>query len=266
MEDQIDLKNVPPIENRPNPTPAQEINPNPPIEVELPPAQEEAVDTPQKPTGEGSHPPIPEAAPEAAPPLHKPGIIYRFFHSIFGADSKVGRVVRPVVRAAAFSVVLFTTGLLAVYLLLYQPEVKLRTSSQLALKNTQLKLAESDLSLQNLQKQYATLQANFQKAQDDQKKTDMHLLLVNTRIKAAEAQIALWNKDGATALQALKDTRTLLDKILVTVKSSSPDRAVLLDNELTSATTNLVPDPNASISFLRLLDSDLVVVEKYLFP
>ncbi len=192
----------------------------------------------------------------------KPG---GFLYHLFSPETRLGRFMRPVVRAAALIVILFTFGFLSAYLLLYQPRLEEMNRTQENLKTTTLKLSQTEGTLTAAQKYITELNDKYQQASADLVLEKNHSSLLQLRSEINNARYALAKKDGASARLILQNARKLMDGYLPVIKAHSSEMAASFDTRLTLVMNEFSRDPETALTDLNLLSSNLVDLEKVLY-
>jgi hypothetical protein len=204
-------------------------------------------------------PPAPEPPP--FPPQRKKGLLY----SLFSPETRLGRFMRPLLRWLAAITGLFALGLLAGYLLLYQP-----TQRDLDAALSSLDQAKQSSALQNKSQQAAVTDRNqaqqaLQTAQASLTKATSANKLLVALVDISNARVALVNKDGATAKTAIEQAQTDLAAVLPFLQSQDKTRADVLQTRLDLVAKELISDPQATLSDLDKLAADLTDLHKKLF-
>ncbi len=222
-------------------------------------------------TGAPSSPPIknetaaratvPDLASLKKPHAHRKSVLYH----LFSPETRLGRFMRPVLRWLAAITGLFGLGLLAGYLLLYQPTQraldaaleKLTTASQLVsqkeqgLASAQTGLNQAQLSVKQVQDQLAAAAS------------ENSLLIV--MVDVSSARVALVEKDGASAKTAITQAQAALNLALPYIASQDKVLSDLLQTRLDLISKELVSDAQGAQTDLGKLSSDLTDLHKKLF-
>lgn len=225
-----------PSEDRP-PEAASQVDNKPPEDVSL-------VETPT--------PVIPSAEPQ------KPARswLHRFFSTLLSPETRLGRIMRPVLRWTAAIVGLFALGMLATYFLLYTPAAQQLAAARAELQSAQQQAGKTNATLAAAQKSLADLHAQYDQSQATLKKTSIRVSLLQVSNLVASARLALDNRDGASAQKALTDARTILDQVLPDVQGVDASAATQLDSRLTLVVSEL-NDPTTAQADLALLATRL---------
>jgi hypothetical protein len=211
-------------------------------------------------------PPEPQPAAPLYPPLPPRKDKKSLLYHLFSPETRVGRVTRPVLRWLAAITGLFALGLLAGYLVLYQP-----TQRSLDSALAQLDQASQAASQQNKSQQVALsdrnqAQAAYEKAQADLAKAASENKLLVELVDVSNARVALVNKDGAAAKIAIQQAQTDFSSVLPYLQSQDKTRADVLQSRLDLVAKELVSDPQATLADLDKLSADLTDLHKKLFP
>ena len=191
--------------------------------------------------------------------------IYRFFNFLLGADSRLGRVMRTILRWTAAVVGLFGLGLLAGYLLLYQPAQKGLDSSNQQIGQANDEISQLGGQVTGLQNTLATANKAVQTAQDELKKAQARNNLLVVIYDIANARTYLAQKDGAKLINTLDKTSTDLDAVqpyLLTVQKSLGDE---LKSRLETVRSVVIRDAQLAQSDLDNLYSALLAANDLIF-
>ncbi len=236
-----------------------------------PPAGEEQPVEAASPTGENPAEVTPEteipagvAPPAAEPPkpAKKPWL-YRSMYATLSPETRLGRIMRPVLRWTAAIAGLFALGMLATYLLLYAPTAQQLTAARADLLSAQQQVAKTSSTLAAAQTNLADLQTRYDQSQAALKKAGMRVGLLQVANQVAAARLALDNRDGVTAQKALADARTILNQVLPDVKGIDANAATQLDSRLTLVVSEL-NDPATAQADLAILATKLSTLDSAL--
>jgi len=194
-------------------------------------------------------------AVEPQKPARKPWL-YRFFYALLSPETRLGRFMRPALRWTAAIVGLFALGLLAAYLLLYNPTAQQLAATRVELQAAQQQAGDTKAALAAAQKNLADMQVQYNQAQGALKKAAIRVSLLQVSNQVAAARLALYNKDGTAAQKALTDARTILDQVLPDVKGIDANAGTQLDSRLTLVTSEL-NDPATAQADLAILATKL---------
>lgn len=150
--------------------------------------------------------------------------------------------------------VFLVVGLLA-YFQIYRP-----VKQNVAVLEGQLAAAQTEL---------AAKQADLEEAEGLYTKSQAELEIANARVRLYQilnsvtiAQAALDQKDGQTALTALKAVQTTLEDLLPVVAKDAPEVADQLDTRLKAAISSLGGDYKTTQSDLEILNTLLLQQDK----
>lgn len=204
-----------------------------------------------------------QSGEKAAPA--KPSWIFRFFNFLLGADSRLGRVMRTILRWTAAVVGLFALGLLAGYLLLYQPAQKGLDSANQQIGQANAEISQLQGQVTGLQNTLATANQAVQTVQDELKKAQARNNLLVVIYDIANARTYLAQKDGAKLINTLDKTSTDLDAVqpyLLTVQKSLADE---LKSRLETVRSVVIRDAQLAQSDLDNLYSALLAANDLIF-
>ncbi len=237
-----------------------------------PPAGEEKPVEAASPTGENPVEAAPETeipaaveappAPEPPKPAQKPWL-YRAMYATLSPETRLGRIMRPVLRWTAAIAGLFALGMLATYLLLYAPTAQQLAAARADLQSAQQQATETGSTLAAAQANLADLQTRYDQSQAALKKAGMRVGLLQVANQVAAARLALDNRDGAAAQKALADARTILNQVLPDVKGIDANAATQLDSRLTLVVSEL-NDPATAQADLVILATKLSTLDSTL--
>lgn len=214
----------------------------------------------------------PPPAPEA---IHAPEQPHRswfasFLHFLFGADTTVGRIMRPLLRWTAFVLILFAAGLLVMYFWRVAPTEKLlaQTVTDLAAAQTELAGAREDVAAS--QSAVSDMQARMQAAEETAQTASQHLLLTTLRNDVAGARVALLaDHDLAAAILDVSAAELDLEKLAPTLEKVSPTLADELAADLATIQKGFATRPvnqSGLADQLFSFDVKLLGLEKLMFP
>jgi multidrug resistance efflux pump len=191
-----------------------------------------------------------EASVASLPSAQKPGLLYL----LFSPQTRVGRILRPVLRWSAFTVALLAVGLLSGYLLLYQPTSKQLDAANARVQTLEEQLGSSQQALDEAGKKSAAMQKSLDAAQADVARyaTLYHL---NT------ARQAVISKNGDAARTALKSAQTSLNTLTPLLKGQDSETVSLLGKRLELAVSELNREPGMAAKDMEILIADLLKLE-----
>jgi hypothetical protein len=200
------------------------------------------------------YPPLPQKSP------HKGALDY-----VFSAGTSSGRFIRSLLRWLAAIFGLFALGLLAGYLLLYQPTQNELDAAQVKLKQADQAVSQKDQSLQTAQSDRTQIQQSLQKIQADLNKASSENDILMVLVSVSNARVALVNKDGATAKTAIEQAQANLTKAQTYIESIDKTKFDVLKTRLDLTAKELVGDPQAAQTDLDKLAADLTDLRQKLF-
>ena len=206
-------------------------------------------------------PPSRPVVPPVKPERKSGGMLYW----LFSPQTRAGRVLRPLLRWLAAVTGLFALGLLAGYLLLYQPTQKQLDQTVTRLAQATQAVSQKDTALLSSQTDREQALKALQTAQASLKQlsSENDLLVVLAGIQSA--RVALVNKDGQTAKSLLDQAQTDLAKAQPYLESQDKNRAELLPMRLSLAIKELASDPSAAQADLEKFITDLNDLRARLF-
>ncbi len=221
--------------------------------------EEQAVE--EKPSSEGE---AGAATGPAAVPARR-SWFYRFLYFTFSPETRLGRVMRPFLRWTAAVVGLFALGLLAGYLLLYQPVRQQldAANSQLGQQNNEItRLQGEAVSLQNT---LVTANQRLQSAQDGLQKAQARNNLLVVIYDVANARTYLAQKDGGKVLQAIQKAQADMQMVQPYMAANKKELADELTSRLATVNSTLARDPQLAASDLNNLYEALLAANDLLF-
>ena len=253
----------------------QDINQNPEtekenLEKETPPIEPE----PEIADPELSAPPVVEPKKETDKPFEvaepvKESGFKRFLRTLFGADTRTGRVLRPVLRAAALLVGAFAAGLLVAYYLLYQPMRLQRDSVLTEAQRLNGELGAAQQTISTHQNEISGMQATLDSLQAEVDAGQFRIFYLIAKNDVLRARLALLDDEngpgGPTAMAALNDLEAHLQDLLPYVEKVDPVLADLLGNRLEVVRGELVRDAQQAKVELESFYSNLLELEERLF-
>jgi F0F1-type ATP synthase membrane subunit b/b' len=219
------------------------------------PAGEKPVEAPQQETGQ---------KPQEK---EKKGVLY----FLFSPETKVGRVLRPLVRWLGWAVGFFALGVLAAYLTLYQPAVKSLTQNQAALsadlEEANQQLADTKQELSDAQASLDGCTNDTQAMISDRDQALARAALVEVLMDVTNARMALENKDNARARTELMETQQDLDRLSESIKplGKSSELTSLMEDRLNLVLKELSRDSQNAQTDLEALYNTLLQLNKVLF-
>ena len=204
---------------------------------------------------------VPDIGTVQEPPAPRKGLAYR----LFSPETRLGGVMRPVLRWLAAIIGLFALGLLAGYILNYQPAQRELDAALARLATTSQIVDQKQLGLETAQTGLGQAQLSLKQAQEklDAAASENKLLIV--MVDVSDARVALAAKDGAAAKNAIEQAQTNLSQALPYIESQDKVLSDLLKSRLDLIGKELVSDSQAAQSDLGKLASDLDSLHQKIF-
>ena len=186
-------------------------------------------------------------------------------YKLFSPETHLGRVMRPVLRWLAAISGLFALGLLAGYILLYQPTQRALDNALVRLETTKGIVDQKDQGLASAQTGLNQAQLTLAQAQArlDAAASENSLLVV--MVDVSNARVALVGKDGAAAKTAIAQAQSNLSQALPYIQKQDNVLSELLVSRLDLIAKELVSDPQAAQTDLGKISSDLSNLHQKLF-
>jgi len=191
--------------------------------------------------------------------------VYHVFNFFLGKETRLGRIMRPVLRWAAAVVGLFALGLLAGYLLLYQPSQKGLDSANLQILQGQNEMNQLKTQVVGLQSTLTTANLSVKGAQDEIQKAQARNSLLVVIFDVANARTYLAQKDGAKLISALDKARTDLDVVQPYILGVKKDLSDELNSRMETVRSVVVRDSTLAQSDLENLYTALLAANDVLF-
>jgi hypothetical protein len=204
-------------------------------------------------------PDISAAVASSAP--RKKSLVYH----LFSPETRLGRVMRPVLRWLAAITGLFALGLLAGYILLYQPTQRELDTALAKLSTTNQLVSQKEQGLASAQSGLDQAQLSIKQVQDKLDAAASENMLLIVMVDVSNARVALVGKDGATAKTAIQQAQSSLSQALPYIESQDKVLSDLLTSRLDLIAKELVSDPQAAQSDLGKLASDLSTLHQKIF-
>jgi hypothetical protein len=271
------LKQTKSGENQPQtpPTPGENLTAaiaDPPAPVETSPAEAapQAAETPvvRIPPVQPDAKPTPEPVPAAKPlypPLPPNKVRRSFFYVTLSSETRMGRFMRPLLRGLAAVTGFFALGLMAGYILIYQPTQRDLDAALVKINQTNQSISLKEQNLQAAQSNSDQAQLNVKQIQAQLSKASSENGLLVVLVGVSNARVSLVNKDGPAAKTILEQAQTDLATILPYLSSIDQNKADLLKSRLDLAVKELVSDPTAAQTDLDKLSVDLADLDKKIF-
>jgi hypothetical protein len=228
---------------------------------ELPPAEDGKPEPVTQSTEEGNNPE--SAVPVAAARRHS--WVYHFFNFLLGKNTRVGRVMRPILRWTAAIFGLFALGLLAGYILLYQPTQAELDAANGRVGQVNASLASAKAQATGLQSSLTAANQAAKKAQEDTTRALARNDLLIVIYDIANARTYLAQKDGAKLMAALDKARADLAVVQPYIQSVKKELADELTSRMETVRTVVVRDSTLAQSDLDNLYTVLLTADEMLF-
>ena len=176
---------------------------------------------------------------------------------LFSPETRMGRILRPVLRWLALITGVFALGLLFGYIGLYKPAEAEKEMLQAQLVGTNAKLVIT-------QKDLANLQPIYQKAVEELKTANLEIALVKSTRDIAKFRLALELRDGPAALTTLDQLDLDLKSLIPLAKERDGSLANLLQIRFDLIKAELTRDPQSVKPDLEMLEKLLNDFEKTL--
>ena len=191
---------------------------------------------------------------------HK-SLVYR----LFSPETQLGRIMRPLLRWLAAISGLFALGLLAGYILLYQPTQRELDDALVRLATTNQIVSQKDQGLESAQTGLDQAQLSLNQVQDKLNAAASENALLIVMVDISNARVALVGKDGAAAKAAIEQAQSNLNQALPYIQSQDKVLSDLLKSRLDLSAKELVSDPGAAQSDLGKLSADLANLHQKIF-
>lgn len=182
------------------------------------------------------------------------------------SSSRFRRVIRSIFRWLAIIAGLFGLGLLAGFILLYQPAQHELADAKQRLNQSEQTAAQRQTDLEQAQADRENALKETNKAQSELKIANYRNQILVVMIGVNTARVALHNKDGAAAKSAIEQALFDLARAIPFLETQDKNRADVLKARLELAGKEIVSDPAAALADLDKLSSDLAELYKKLFP
>jgi hypothetical protein len=188
---------------------------------------------------------------------HRPGLFAR----LYSKDTRFGRFMRAATRTVATIVSLFALGLLAGYILLYQPTQRQLASTQADLATERSRTGElegarddTQAKLDALQKRYDASQAGL-----DAVTARMHLARLSSSVSLA--RVALTNRDTTAAEKAFKDAQTEYEAMRPTAEKVDKDGTSAIKLRLDLVVSEYKNNSKLALADLAILSDSLTTLD-----
>ncbi len=184
---------------------------------------------------------------------------------MFSPETRLGRVMRPVLRWLAATTGLFALGLLAGYILLYQPTQRELDAALAKLSTTSQIVTQKEQGLASAQTGLNQAQLSVKQVQDKLAAAASENSLLVVMVDVSNARVALVEKDGATAKAAIAQAQSNLNQALPYIETQDKVLSDLLLSRMDLIAKELVSDSQGAQTDLGKLASDLNDLHKKIF-
>jgi hypothetical protein len=191
--------------------------------------------------------------------------VYHVFNFFLGKETRLGRIMRPFLRWTAAVVGLFALGLLAGYLLLYQPTQKAFDSANLQIAQAQSDMTTLKAQVAGLQSTLTSANQAIKAAQDETKVALARNNLLVVVYDVANARTYLAQKDGAKLINALDKARADLDVVQPYIIGTKKELSDELNSRMETVRSVVVRDATLAQSDLENLYTALLTAKDVLF-
>jgi hypothetical protein len=201
----------------------------------------------------------------ATPAVPHHSWVYHVFNFLLGKETRLGRVMRPFLRWTAAVVGLFALGLLAGYLLLYQPTQKGFDSANVQIAQAQTDMNTLKAQVAGLQSTLTSANQAIKAAQDETKMAQARNNLLIVVYDVANARTYLAQKDGAKLINALDKARADLDVVQPYIIGTKKELSDELNSRMETVRSVVVRDATLAQSDLENLYTALLTANDVLF-
>lgn len=197
----------------------------------------------------------------------------RFMNFLFGKESRVGRVVRPVLRVAALVVAMLALGALILYFTLYLPVRNQRDQALAEVQRINLELDSVQAELEDSQEELAAVEESTSETiaslEEDLELANFKVRFLIAKNDVLRARMALLDEEngpgGPTAMAALNDLEDHLEDLLPYVEEVDPVLAGLLQDRLRVVKGEFARDAQQAKVELESFYANLLELEDTLF-
>jgi hypothetical protein len=200
----------------------------------------------------------------AALEFKKTSTFHRILQRIFGSETRVGRVVRPLLRALVLIVVVFALGVLAAYWRLVQPLQQQIGPMQQNYQQAQDELEKTRGSMESAWQQAETSDLLAQEAQSRLGVERTHGVLVRAMLAVADARQAALAGDLEAAGVKIGEAEQLASQIEPQMMALDARQVASIEAIVTLAKNDLDRDPALVVQDLDRLRAELAIMEKSL--
>ena len=205
-----------------------------------------------------------ELPPNAPPPKPQGSPVGRFFRHIFSPTTRTGKIVRPVVRGLAAMVGFFALGLMAGYILLFQPIEQKYRQAQSQLDAAEVALEEKQGDLNEAALTLIGADAERKVAVEERDRLKGRLAVWQAMSQVANVRLALARKDNASAKLSLSELETHLTAALPIWENLDAADATAFKRLMELVKGDLARDAALADQDLERLVSELMLVDQAL--
>jgi hypothetical protein len=202
---------------------------------------------------------------EGEAPPRRPGWLKRFLAFWFNPDSKLGRFNRSMLRWTAFISGFFALGMLSTYLLLYRPTLEQQQALNASLERSQKALMDAQVDLLETRQKVSRLEESEKTARSELERSQNRLLLLQWLNQTNAARAAVARRDGTAALDALRESRSLMEKLYPVIKNQNASQADALKALLDLAQADLARDTRLVQEDLDRLLKELTLLDQQMY-
>ncbi|NMB91099.1 MAG: hypothetical protein GYA17_22285 [Chloroflexi bacterium] len=201
---------------------------------------------------------------EPSPPPAQETRPRSWLYRLFSPETRTGRVLRPVLRFLGVVVGLFALGLLAAYLLLYQPAARSLQATRADLHNAQQTLDQTRSALENTRQELEQLRSEHDQLQSQLETADQRIRLMRFSNQVSAAQVALAKRDNSAVQKALQTAQDELDTLLPALQEQDPDVATQIESRFKLIRSEAAQDTKTAQSDLEILSSTILLYDQTL--
>ncbi len=222
---------------------------------------------------EPSETPAQVAQVQEEPKPAKPSFFKRAMHFLFSKETRVGRVMQPVLRTTGLIVGMLAIGVLVAYFTMYLPVRQQRDQalSEIVRLNGEIESVQTDLdeTQSELDALSASSEAEIADLQAENELSSFRVYFLIAKNDVLRARLALLDTEsgpgGPVALAALNDLETHLQDLLPYVEKNDSVLAGLLQNRIKVVKGELVRDSQQAKTELESFYANLLELENTLF-
>lgn len=225
----------------------------------------QAEPAPDKANPAGGVNPAADPVKAAAPSTPRHSWLYHVFNFLLGQNTTLGRIMRPLLRTLAAVVGLFALGLMAGYMLLYQPTQKSLDSASDQVTQNQAQVSRLNTQVAQLQSTLSAANMAVSSAQGTAAKAQAQNNLLVVIYDVANARTYLAQKDGANLIAMLDKAQTDLAVVQPYIVTAKKDLSDELTSRMQTVRSVVVRDATLAQSDLENLYKALLTANDLLF-